>query len=171
MAPQKRPDRKPTRASRRRKPTGDNPHPRRVSPSFDARGRVKIHTSKSGAEGAFVYVAQSAKGVIKVGYTVNLKSRIFGLHNIVGWRHRPIVLVCAVRLDRALAFKVERFTQYLLDGQRGRMIYPGLGPSKEWYRCSVKIAQAALGTATDYILAAKASFGHDDFYWRKAIPQ
>ena len=56
------------------KSKGGRADKRRVGPDFNPRGRLDIYTRKSGSEAAYVYLAQSSKGLIKVGFSMNLEA-------------------------------------------------------------------------------------------------
>ena len=121
-------------------------------------------------ERLYVYVAESSKGLIKIGFSANPKRRVKYLSGTVLHAHRPVTFLRAKRMDAIAAYKVEKFTQYLLAEHAAPMTYPGLGPSMEWFQCSQEAAFKALRPAVRCVQNATEYFGHDRFNWRRAVP-
>ncbi len=125
------------------KPKGGRTHQRWHRACLDAWRRTEIHSRKPGEQEAFVYIMRDANGLIKIGCTGSVHHRIAAMHSLVPFERRPIRLVRAIRIERELAFTVEKTVHCMLAAH-------ALG--KEWFAVTAYKAGRTLNRAIEAAL-------------------
>ena len=92
------------------------------------------------------------------------------VHTTMPAHHRPVRLVRAIKVQRDLAYKIERFTQYLLRHRQAKGISTGTSVEvQDWFAVPPHVASRYLNIALEAVQTKARELGRTDFYWRKVL--